>query len=151
MITLKMSFFISVSEEGILCASALGLKFKIDVAMNASSEADRNTHVRCCFFLAPNDKRSSPDLWEFLIFLSFEDVIHNKINLHTYETRFCFVIILNLLINSILPYHESIHLLILKSVNMVKLLMFESKSFFAISLYFIISFDQTTRPRYRAY
>lgn len=83
-----------------LCASALGLTLKIDVAMNASSDADRNAHVRRCFFLAPNDKRSSPVLWEFLIFLSFEDVIHNKITLHTYETRFCFVIILILLINS---------------------------------------------------
>ena len=134
-----------------LCASALGLTLKIDVAMNASSEADRNAHVRRCFFLAPNDKRLSPDLWEFLIFLSFEDVIHNKINLHTYETRFCFVITLNLLINSILPYHESIHLLMLKSAIMVKLLRFESKSFFVINLYFIISFDQTTRPRYRTY
>ena len=134
-----------------LCASALGFTFRIDVAMNASSDADRNAHVRRCFFLAPNDKRSSPDLWEFLIFLSFEDVIHNKINLDTYETRFCFVIILILLINSILPYQERIHLLILKSVIKVKLLLFESKRFFAIGLYFIISFDQTTRPRYRTY
>jgi hypothetical protein len=57
MITLKMSFFFSVSEVGMPCASALGPMFKIDVAMNASNDADRNAQVRCCFFLAPNDKR----------------------------------------------------------------------------------------------
>jgi hypothetical protein len=113
-----------------LCASALGPTFKIDVAMTASSGADRNAHVSCCFFLAPNDKRSSPHLCESLIFLSSEDVIHKKINLHTYETRFYFVIIVNLLINSILPYQESNHLLISKSATiMVRLLLSESKSF----------------------
>jgi hypothetical protein len=134
-----------------LCASALGSTFKIDVAMNASSDADRNAHVRCCFFLAPNDKRSSPHLWESLIYLSFEDVIHKKINLHTYETRFYFVIIVNLLINSILPYQESNYLLMSKSDIMVSLLLSESKSFFIVALYLIVPFDPTTRPRYRTY
>lgn len=128
-----MSFFFSESEEGMLCASAFGPTLKIDVAMNASSDTDRNAHVRCCFFLAPNDKRSSPHLWRSLIFLSFEDVIHKIINLHTYETRFCFVIIVNVLINSILPYQESNHLLILKFVIMVRLLLPESKSFLLLA------------------